>query len=125
MTETNFEKAFLMAMAGIHATDEIDLMKPRDGELRIGLRCSDCFAWGTSDWEEVTPDNLQVLCSAIEDLSEIGELEADCYVGALFAARVRNERPMNLLDYSTVMADETRELFGRLPVREIGGKGLA
>lgn len=60
--------------------------------VRFFIMCSDVFAWGTADCEELTPDNIHELRKAHDDLCNIDPKHA-LLTGDLFAARMRKMRP--------------------------------
>jgi hypothetical protein len=59
---------------------------------QFGADVSDVFAWGGSDYEEITPDRLPVLAQAMADLRAIHRHD-DMYTVDLYAARIRQMRP--------------------------------
>lgn len=63
----------------------------KDGSLWVGVNCSDTFAWGCSDAEEITADNLPELQRAYADCA--GIQNGDIWAPDLFAARVRRRKP--------------------------------
>lgn len=65
------------------------------GDLEVFVPCNDVFAWGSSDVEEITPENLQVFLGAYRECeAQFGRYQADD-AAILFAARVRGMRPQN------------------------------
>lgn len=93
------------------------------------VNCSDLFWWGTSDLEEITPDNIAQLEQAIDDVSadawRFGHLGVE-----LFVARMRKMRPQGawyqqVRKYQAPDSKETIELVLALfdecgPEREQG-----
>jgi hypothetical protein len=63
----------------------------RDGAIRLYADCSDTFAWGTADAEEILERDLPLLRECLHDLQEV---EATATLPELFAARKRGTRPM-------------------------------
>jgi hypothetical protein len=59
----------------------------------FSVNCNDVFAWGTSEGEEVTPDNIDQLESAFADCAAISSTIGEIYGPWLFAARNRKMRP--------------------------------
>jgi hypothetical protein len=59
-------------------------------ELRFAVNCSDTFAWGTADAEDVSDDDLDAIAQAKTD-SRI-----DPFWPTLWVARKRQMRPMRL-----------------------------
>jgi hypothetical protein len=53
--------------------------------------CSDEFAWGTADLEQITPENIHELERAIADVKAIDKDIGHAFI--LFAARQRKMRP--------------------------------
>lgn len=102
--------------------------------LRIFANCSDTFAWGCSDVEEITWSNLDVLKQAVKDVEEVVVSEYSNQDDAflLFCARVRNMRPQGAMyKYLTVhhkdesiaaeRTEKLRALFDSAgPEREVG-----
>lgn len=88
-----------------------------DADLNFYLDVSDFFAWGFSDVEEVTYQNLPVLEEAIEDVKKTG---AGIYhAPLLFAARVRECRPQGA--YYKYLDRKTWTMFDEVgPTRENG-----
>jgi hypothetical protein len=66
-----------------------------DSKMRVSLNCSDVFAWGSADFEEITEENLPVLKQTAQDLLDINGAgsAATIELSNLFAARVRGQRP--------------------------------
>jgi hypothetical protein len=60
------------------------------GRLRLWANCSDVFAWGGADSEEITPTMLPLLGVAFADLKAIDRTH---WLAELYAARVRGMRP--------------------------------
>lgn len=103
-------------------------------EIDVYADCSDVFAWGCSDGEQITWENLDVLRQSIADVESITENpysnKDDGFL--LFCARVRGMRPQGAMyKYLEVLhkdeeiaAERTaklRELFNAAgPEREAG-----
>lgn len=69
-----------------------------NGRMRVFAECGDVFAWGCSDVEEITPDNLAMLRQAVADVRTLTTTETleqrDASDGfTLFCARARGMRP--------------------------------
>jgi hypothetical protein len=58
------------------------------GELRFAVNCSDTFAWGTADCEDVAEHDLDAMAQAKLDS------HVDPYWPTLWVARKRKMRPM-------------------------------
>lgn len=58
--------------------------------MRFFANCSDLFAWGSADIEEITVEDLPLLIQTSEDLIL---LDAPHYLSELFSARKRHRRP--------------------------------
>lgn len=61
----------------------------------FSAKCSDVFwwgRWGTSDSEEITPDNIERLEQAVIDIRAIAR-RFDYLAPELFVARIRQQRP--------------------------------
>lgn len=75
------------------------LWRVKDGRCAFSLMCSDTFAWGCADAEEVTPDDVPLLWITWQDLKAIQDADrasaALCDLPELYAARKRCMRPMN------------------------------
>lgn len=78
--------------------------------VSFAVNCSDTFAWGTADAEDVTAADLALLRRCLDDLCPFGE---EYLLGELYAARKRGMRPMRLwLDSpSIVSTGGARDLF--------------
>lgn len=71
-----------------------------DGEkVTFALMCSDTFAWGCADAEEILPGDLPLLWQTWQDLKAVEAAhrgsQALCDLPELYAARKRGMRPMN------------------------------
>jgi hypothetical protein len=88
-----------------------------DNKLRILANCNDLFFWGSSDCEELNPENIDVFEKAIEDMKSIS---GSIYRSVeLFCSRVREERPQGA--YYKYLNKEEAVLFDACgPEREIG-----
>lgn len=66
------------------------------GKVHFSLMCSDTFAWGTADAEDIeNKEDLRLFEECREDLKAISA-GAEGYVCELYAARRRGMRPMRL-----------------------------
>lgn len=79
---------------------DIDLLwSKRDNRLIPAAICSDCFAWGGADAEEITPATFDLFkatveeCEKLDEAHESGQKLAVSFADELFAARVRRMRP--------------------------------
>lgn len=87
--------AFLHELLQTTQTADInsELLWHTDGRrIQVWANVSDVFAWGGSDAEEITPENLPILMQAVADLTSIHRFDA-IYAPELFAARLRGMRP--------------------------------
>ena len=63
------------------------------------IKCNDFFAWGCSDAEEITPDNISILEQCIVDMNALDDslpekqYHTGSWGGHLFCARSRGMRP--------------------------------
>lgn len=90
----------------------------RDGRINVAANVSDVFAWGGSDCEDITPENLPVFQQAIADLRAIHPFD-QLYAPELFAARLRGMRPQGAAYPKERTA--TQALFNACgPARETG-----
>lgn len=87
------EAAFIWRVLEQFAFDACDhlFFRVDDGHMSIGVNCSDTFAWGCADFEEITPANLDILIAARKDVTDIDRLAWEWPL--LFCARVRAMRP--------------------------------
>lgn len=105
MTELEFIKRVLEIYseeADLHSELFWRVDHPDPG-LHLYAMCNDTFYWASADAEEITPVNLSVLEQTSVDLQALeaartGPVTAQtvlpmCYLGELFAARVRHMRP--------------------------------
>ena len=88
--------------------DDLDVgwFARKEPGVRLWVGCSDFFAWGCADAEEVTPENIEVLEAARVECAALGQ---PSWAGRLFAARVRGIRPQGA--YYAHIPDELTELF--------------
>ena len=84
-----------------HVDQESMFWTIRDGVIQIWVDCSDTFAWGCADTEELTPDNIGDYEEAVkfvkglttpDDPNPLGHDEF-C-ASTLFCARIRKQTPM-------------------------------
>lgn len=67
-----------------------------DEHVRFSINCSDQFFWGCADMEEIEAEDLPLLWQTYEDLKALNTEEQEffqVYVGSLFVARKRKQRP--------------------------------
>lgn len=90
-----------------------------DGVLSMHVQCSDVFFWGSSDSEEITGENVDLLEETFAECEVVfGRYQAD-EAGVLFVARVRGERPQGA--YYANLGDAWTVLFDACgPEREVG-----
>ena len=80
--------------------------------ITLLVGCNDFFAWGCSDCEEITKQNIDVLEQAADDLKKVcSDRHGPTYreAGLLFCARVRGRRPQGA--YYEHLPKETWPLF--------------
>lgn len=63
-------------------------------DVTFYMMCSDTFAWGCADAEQIEPDDIYLLRQTIADLRAAGA-GGVVWAGILFCARKRGMRPMN------------------------------
>lgn len=63
---------------------------PEGNQIRLWADCSDWFFWATADGEEITPGDVPLLETSLDDLLRIGAAE---YLSELYASRKRRLRP--------------------------------
>lgn len=66
----------------------------QDGRARLSMMCSDTFAWGCADAEEVTAADMPLLRQCLTDL-RAAEEHGEIWLGELYCCRKRGMRPMN------------------------------
>ena len=93
----------LVAKADLHR----DLFWQCSGHSHVTflINCNDIFWWGCADAEEITPENVDLLESAIVDTTSV----KSAYAGELFCARVRKLRPQGC--FYEGMPDTVAALF--------------
>lgn len=66
-----------------------------NGVVSFYAKCSDFFWWGTADVEEITPENVDMLDQAWDDIraAKPGDPFGSLSIAPLFCARVRQMRP--------------------------------
>lgn len=68
---------------------------PEDDDIHLHVNCSDLFAWGSADLEEVTDDNVDVFIRAMDDIRSLGDPKKfGRFAGYLFAARACRITPI-------------------------------
>jgi len=81
-----------------------------DDHIRMHILCNDVFWWATSDMEEITEENVDILEQSLSDSKYAGEI--------LFCARVRKMRPQGA--FCKDLSEEDKKLFNEVgPEREI------
>jgi hypothetical protein len=65
-----------------------------DDRAHFSMACSDTFAWGCADAEDITPDDLPLLRQTFADL-KAAEGHSEIWLAELYSARRRGMRPMN------------------------------
>lgn len=65
----------------------------KTNRINFSLICSDVFAWGIADAENLTPENIHLIKECREELKSVDLM--DYYLADLFACKVRKLRPMN------------------------------
>jgi hypothetical protein len=68
----------------------VDMRPGMDRAVKVFARCSDWFAWGSADAEEITKDDIPLLRRSLADLQKA---DAEYYLAELFASRKRGMRP--------------------------------
>jgi hypothetical protein len=91
------DAAFILRVLQATGFDDCDTIWWRtDGEyapITFFVNCNDTFWWGTADCEEITPENLPLFEQTLADEKAVTGYHGAIWVGALFAARVRQMRP--------------------------------
>jgi hypothetical protein len=101
--------------AAVLADEHCDLMwitrvvSPDLTVVRASVNCSDFFAWGYADCEEITPENLPVYELAAESSRLPSSTYLETTASEIFAGRVRGERPQAACYRGKSRA--TRDLF--------------
>jgi len=87
--------SFILEVLDAVAFDNCDELWWRtDGEyapVAFFVNCNDLFFWGTSDAEDVTPENIHLLKKSFDDVEAIDEFSQ--LGGELFCCRSRKMRP--------------------------------
>lgn len=87
--------------------------------LQVFANCADFFWWGTSDLEEITPENIVEFFKAYEDMQNLDLDRNFQEPGLLFCARMRKMRPQGA--YYKYLNEKTWYLFDACgPERETG-----
>lgn len=91
---------------------------PEYDPITLMVSCNDFFIWGSSDGEEITPENIEVLEQAVKDVEALTGGKRT-YADLLFCARVSKLRPQGA--YYKYLPKELWPLFDACgPVREAG-----
>lgn len=93
MTDTEQLTFIRRVLTAVDSFDCEELLWRVDGEqVKFMVKCSDVFAWGCADCEEVTPDNVAVLEQSYADTAAACKF-GTIYAQELFCCRVRKMRP--------------------------------
>ncbi len=85
---------FVMEVLELFSDDNSSLMwSVENGVVSFAVNCSDVFAWGCADAEDITPENISILRKAMEDCELANKATRNFWSGELFACRVRGMRP--------------------------------
>jgi hypothetical protein len=68
--------------------------KDSNGRMAFFMMCSDTFAWGCADAEEIALEDLPMLRQCLDDLKAAGDY-SEVWLAELYCARKRGMRPMN------------------------------
>jgi hypothetical protein len=68
--------------------------KDGNGRMTFAMVCSDTFAWGCADAEEIALEDLPMLRGCLDDLKAAGDY-SEVWLAELYCARKRGMRPMN------------------------------
>jgi hypothetical protein len=110
-------RAALVA-TGFEYCDSIWWRQDDDGGLRLLVHCSDLFAWGTADCEEITDTNVETFVATFTECHELmGQWNAqDAHL--LWCCRQRGQRPQGA--YYKHLDEALRPLFDAAgPEREV------
>lgn len=100
--DPNEELAFIVKVLQQFDYEDGLLWSVKDGHAKFSVICNDVFWWGSADAEDLTPDNVDELKRAREDVmsakgrdqgSSEAEWRYEAYAKELFCARVRKMRP--------------------------------
>lgn len=103
MTDDAFLKNVLSLFYDYDVRSDLLWWKDSNGDIKVGVDCSDMFAWGTSDFEDITPDNFHLLVTSFEDAVD-PTMGRQLWGSLLFASRVRRMSPMKA--FMDVIKDE-------------------
>lgn len=110
--------------ASIDCRDDLWWNIDNDNNFTFSTNCNDVFWWGCADAEDITPENINQLELAINDLKDLDKrkgkdnLDEIFYAPSLFCARVRKMRPQGA--FYGHLSDELAELFDACgPEREV------
>lgn len=109
----------ILHLTGFEYCSEIWWRDDDEGNLRVLVNCSDFFAWGGSDAEEITEEELPNLIAAVEEAEKLlGKYNGeDGFL--LWVARRRGLRPQGA--YYKSLAPELWPAFDACgPARETG-----
>lgn len=99
MPMPDFDPAFVQRVLDMFQDSPDDLWWARDGKstksgrMRFYVKCNDTFYYACTDFEEITPDNIDLLEQTFAECVALGN-HADCYAPTLFVARVRKMKPL-------------------------------
>jgi hypothetical protein len=96
-----FTQRVLKVFGDAHAHEDLLWTVDGNGLVRFMVDVSDTFDWGSADGEDIRPRDLHILEEAYEDLKVleapgkgVAPASRTMYVGVLYAARMRQRRPM-------------------------------
>ena len=109
---TDSEIFMVQVLKFFYELDAHDMLWWRTDEpsVRFFVLCSDTFAWGTADLEEIEPRDLTLLKSTAADVLALdpdGDQYYSFWVPILFCARKRGLRPMPRME----IPEELKVLF--------------
>lgn len=96
-----FVQRVLKVFGDAHAHEDLLWSVDQYGQVRFMVDVSDTFDWGSADGQDIRPRDLPILEEAFEDLKVleapgmgVPPASRTMYVGVLYAARMRQRRPM-------------------------------
>ena len=108
----------VLKLTGFEYTSNLWWRDDEEGRLQMFINCSDFFAWGGADLEEITDANIDLLASTVAECEDIlGKYNADDAF-LLWCARLRQRRPQGA--YYKNLEEELWPLFDECgPEREV------
>lgn len=92
----------------VNSEDVLWEMNEEDKSIVFFVNCNDVFAWGSSDAEKITEDNIYIFEKACNDAKNSCD-DGYAFAGELFCCRIRKASPQK--GFMKVIPKDMRQLF--------------